>query len=738
MNNPLGTKTGTDATRRRATEPPGDPAPEAGVLPAETETLRQFHELQARQVELSIQNSALLDARDAALAALATYTDLYDSAPVGYLTLDRDCTIRDVNRAGAGILGEERSLLTGRPFQQFVPDETRSAIAAFFDKVDTSRVREVCEELLLLRGSSPTWVRLEATAVAPGEGYRLVMIDINDRKQAMDTLKKSVAGYGSGLESADNWEYWLSPDEKVLYVSPSCRRITGHDTEEFLNDPGLFTRIIHPDDRHRVVSDHFESKKEQKSTEMEFRILRPDGAVRWIEHVCQPLIDDAGRFLGTRGSNYDITDRMKLNEMLQKTHDLQNTLSHQVPGVIYQYRLFPDGRSCFPYASEAMNDIYELAPEEVRVDASPIFAILHPDDHDGVVASIRESARTLRPWFHEYRVVLPRQGLRWRQGDARPQRLADGSTLWHGFITDVTGRKQVEERLRASEERFRKVFEEGPLGMTIIDLEYRFTRVNRNFCTMLGYSEEELTGIPFAEITHPDDVNKDISLAESLMKNEIPLYNIEKRYIRKDNRIIWATLTASCARSDSGEPLYGIGMIEDITERKGMEADLLKAATFDHLTGIFNRQTLDNKLATERERFARYERVFSLIMLDLDGFKMINDTHGHQKGDLVLIAVTDAIRTSIRSVDIPGRWGGDEFVVLVPETDVPGVILIAEKLRKKIEELTIEHVDKITASFGVTAYHKDDTIEMMITRADLNLYGAKKRGGNCVDAGCEV
>ena len=738
MNHTFDAKTETDATRRRVVELPGDTAPEPGVLPAEAEILRLLHELQARQVELAVQNAALAEARDTAVADLATYTDLYDSAPVGYLTLNRDGTIKNVNLVGAGMLGWDRSLLIGWPFQLFVPDESRSAFAAFLDKVDTSRTREACEMLLLARRTAPTWVRIEAIAAAPGKEYRLVLIDIKDRKQSMDTLEKSEAGYGIITDTADNWEYWLSPDEKVLYVSPSCKRITGHDIEEFVNNPELFTSIIHPDDLHRVVADLYESKTARKSTKMEFRILRPDGAVRWIEHVCQPLFDDTGCFLGTRGSNHDITERMKLHEMLQKNHDLQYTLSHQAPGVIFQYRLFPDGRSCFPYASAAMMDIYEFTPEEVREDASPMFAILHPDDFDGVVSSIRESARSLRPWCYEFRVILPRQGLRWRQGDARPQRLADGSTLWHGFISDVTGRKQVEERLRASEERFRKVFDEGPLGMAIIDLDYRLTRVNRNFCMMLGYTEEELTGLRFAEITHPDDVDKDLSLACSLMKNEIPLYKIQIRYTRKDKQMIWVNLTASFARSDSGEPLYGIKMIEDITDRKRMEADLIKAATFDHLTGIFNRKALENTLETEQERFDRYERVFSVIMMDLDGFKLINDTYGHQKGDQVLAAVADAIRTSIRSVDIAGRWGGDEFMIMVPETDIHGVILIADKILKKIEGILIENVGKVKASFGVTSYRKNETVGMMLKRADLNLYNAKKRGGNCVDAGLEV
>ncbi|MCH8180652.1 MAG: EAL domain-containing protein [Proteobacteria bacterium] len=133
-----------------------------------------------------------------------------------------------------------------------------------------------------------------------------------------------------------------------------------------------------------------------------------------------------------------------LQSVQRHTHLLDN-LSRHVPGVIYQYRLFPDGRSCFPYASQGLWGIYEVTPAQVREDASPVFERLHPQDVDAVSASIQASAVTLQPWHHEYRVLLPEQGERWRRGDAQPELLSDGSVLWHGFITDVTERKQAEE-----------------------------------------------------------------------------------------------------------------------------------------------------------------------------------------------------------------------------------------------------------------------------------------------------
>ena len=152
----------------------------------------------------------------------------------------------------------------------------------------------------------------------------------------------------------------------------------------------------------------------------------------------------------TAGSIWILTDetlRREQKAMLQQSHDLLTTFSQQIPGMIYNFQLFPDGRACFPYASHAIGEMYEVAPDDVREDASAVFAVLHPDDYDYIAESIAESARTLQPWELQYRVSLPRQGVRWRYGFARPEAQPDGSMLWYGFITDITAQKNLEFEL---------------------------------------------------------------------------------------------------------------------------------------------------------------------------------------------------------------------------------------------------------------------------------------------------
>jgi len=179
-------------------------------------------------------------------------------------------------------------------------------------------------------------------------------------------------------------------------------------------------------------------------------------------------------------------ERRHADEILQQRDELITKLTNQVPGVVYQYRLNADGSSCFPFASEGMFDIYEVTPEEVREDATPVLDRLHPDDYNDVVAGIQESARTIELYHSEFRVILPDQGVRWRSNNAKPEQLEDGSILWHGIITDITERKKVEKDLQDHEETIRKQFltlkginESIESPIFSLDTKYRYTSFNK-------------------------------------------------------------------------------------------------------------------------------------------------------------------------------------------------------------------------------------------------------------------
>ncbi|MFO1436540.1 MAG: PAS domain S-box protein, partial [Gammaproteobacteria bacterium] len=255
--------------------------------------------------------------------------------------------------------------------------------------------------------------------------------------------------------------------------------------------------------------------------------------------------------------------------------DLLEKLSRQVPGVIYQFQMFPDGRSCFPYASDAIRTIYEVSPEQVREDASAVFALLHPADLTGVVASIDKSARELTPWQHDYRVILPVQGLRWRRGDARPERLEDGSTLWHGYITDITDRKQVEERLLESQERYQLVLEATHDHMWVWDIATDRMKWSDSALQLKCFSSETFEShASFKQSIHPDDRTiYDASLREAFASDH-DSWECEFRFLYADSLSRWIHARGRIVRDENRRPRQVIGASVDISGRKHAEAAL--------------------------------------------------------------------------------------------------------------------------------------------------------------------
>ena len=176
-----------------------------------------------------------------------------------------------------------------------------------------------------------------------------------------------------------------------------------------------------------------------------------------------------------------------------------------------------------------------------------------------------------------------------------------------------------------------------------------------------------------------------------------------------------------------------LGISTDITFQKTLEEKALKLAKTDVLTGLANRLELDSVLSQEIEKCRRFQRPLCIIMIDLDHFKQVNDICGHLTGDKCLIKVAQVLKRHSRVVDTVGRWGGEEFIIICPETDLDGTLRLAEKCRHLIEETMFPDVNHITASLGVNAFIDGDTLESLINRADQALYKAKASGRNRVE-----
>jgi diguanylate cyclase (GGDEF)-like protein/PAS domain S-box-containing protein len=338
----------------------------------------------------------------------------------------------------------------------------------------------------------------------------------------------------------------------------------------------------------------------------EWTLVRHDGSHLTVNMLAAPVLDEQGLWVGHLAICIDITERKRVHEALAARDLLLKKLSAHVPGGIYQFKMEFDGRFSVIYASDGMRDIYELEPEVLLLNAEAVFARIHPQDTRRVRASILASADTLSPWREEYRVQLPERGLRWVRGEATPEELPGGGVLWHGYISDISDLKRVEEELRA-------------LSVT------------------------------------------------------------------------------------------------------------------DSLTGIHNRRYFQERLTTEMARVERGGGELSVIMLDIDHFKRINDQHGHAVGDRVLQAVCERIGGRLRRTDVFCRLGGEEFMVLCPDIDGEQAHVLAVELWQGLRSAPIDEVGIVTASFGIASWRAGEGADALLLRADSGVYAAKQAGRDRVE-----
>lgn len=256
------------------------------------------------------------------------------------------------------------------------------------------------------------------------------------------------------------------------------------------------------------------------------------------------------------------------------------------------------------------------------------------------------------------------------------------------------------------------------------------TDVTEAFTQFFGYEKNELIGSPLSKLFAVDTSEIEFLQMKQMLQNK-ERWSGEIEIITKRGKTVWMDAVISPYLNEQDEVVSYTAIYHDITDKKRIE---LLSVT-DNLTKLFNRQKFDEVFEMMLlRRHWKDGNSFGLVIVDIDHFKRVNDTYGHQIGDTVLVAVADAMAKTIRTGDIVARWGGEEFVILLPDVDMEKACFVAEKIRSAVEEMTIPQVGKVSASFGVTVYSENDTDETMMYRSDLALYRAKKNGRNRVES----
>ena len=479
----------------------------------------------------------------------------------------------EVNDRLCEILGYSRSELLRMTWAELTHSEDLAADIAQFDQLLAGKIESYQLEKRFIRKdgrSVPTELAVSSARAETGAlDYVVELVqDISQRKEAEEMLRDSEAKFRIVANNTYDWELWTSPENQVLYTSPSCLRITGHTAQEFRDDPELLYKIIHPDDQPAFREHHRLVAHSKISGEAEFRIIRPDGAERWIAHVCQLVLSQEGRYLGVRSSNRDSTERKQEEIILRQLVAIIESSDDAIIGKNLDsiITIWNNGaQKIFGYEAEEMigTSIMRLIPADRQYEETQILEKIRRGESVEHFETVRQTK--------DGRLIDV-------SITASPIKNATGQIVGVSkIVRDITERKQALWALRSSEARFKTIFNEAPLGIALIDsLTGHIYSVNPMFAKIAGRTVEEMEQIDWISITHPDDVQEDLDNMALLNAGKIAGFHMEKRYLHPDGTPVWINMTITPIYvEDKAHPRH-LCMIEDITERK-REQERLKA-----------------------------------------------------------------------------------------------------------------------------------------------------------------
>lgn len=573
------------------------------------------------------------------------------------------------------------------------------------------------------------YVHGQAEVMQGDDGQPISMMgtlqDITGRKLAEQTAIDEKNFSNTLIASQPDIFYVLDATGRFIRWNDKLRDVLGYSDSQIAAANSL--DIIHEEDRPSVAQKTRETIEQGAATNVA-RLITKNG-IRVFSLSATRVVTAKGAY--AIGVGTDITERRQMETELRESELAYRTLSENLPGMVYRVFIREGGRMRF--YNDMPTQITGYAADELTTGkVCSIEPLILDEDRAGVEAEVMRTMAEKRAFAVEYRLKHKDGGIRWMAEHGMPVYGTDGAPLYiDSVIFDITEHKQDEIKLQL----FRALLDNSSDAIEVIDpATLRLLDVNETECRELGYSREELLSMKLTDI---DPVfNEDIKkmIFEQFRENRAARF--ESVHRRKDSSTFPVEVSAQLVKLDKP---YALNIVRDITERKRAEAEVQKLqeqlreqALHDPLTGLYNRRYLDETIKRELARAERNNQPVGIVMCDLDHFKLVNDTHGHLAGDEVLRVFAGLLKKHARDSDIICRFGGEEFVMFLPDMPPAVAYQRAEQLRTELAAKRITlgaAVIQVTASFGVAAFPENGkTMDNLISAVDAAMYQAKEAG----------
>lgn len=533
-----------------------------------------------------------------------------------------------------------------------------------------------------------------------------------ERKKSLLKLTESL-NQAQKIAHLGNWEWDIHSN--ILWWSDEIYRIFGLDPQQFTATYESFMEKVHPDDQEKVQEAVAKSLRSNINYCVEHRIIKSDGSIRYVLEEGNTEWDELGNPLKMRGIVQDITEEKSAQLLIEKSEKKYRNLVENAMIGIYSADL--SGKII--YVNQALCEMlgYESSKDLIGQDSGIRYS--KPEQRKKFIQILRKTGYVTNMEIE----LLDRNSL---SVPAMISATVEGD-VFSGILMDMRELKQS----RLEIEKLSKVVEQIDDAVAITDKYGKITYVNQAFLHQTGYEKDEVLAKTLTLLKsgkHSKEFYQE--LWRTILKGNVFRGTIINK--KKNGDLYYENKTITPMKDDQNNIISYVSSGKDVTQENLLNQEIKRIASIDNLTGIYNRHKFEALFDLEAERAKRYSLPLSMIMIDIDHFKSINDSYGHDIGDEILQHLVKTIESNIRKIDIFARWGGEEFLILCPGIDLNNVHALAEKLRIAVEKDRFPLIETVTISLGISTFKENDTISSLFKRADQGLYHAKGSGRNRV------